>query len=109
MNPIDEMIKTLDELEIRVKNTEQIRNITTPISPHGHNPRNTLSNNDYTKKFSDYILESITKLKKCLLLYNMQSMRENAKLQTHLIQQYKKYEKQQTKLETCIPNSTPND
>ena len=103
MNPVDEMIKTLEELEIRVKKTEQIQNINITLPPHGHNTRNPLTINDYRVKFSDYLLERITKLKKCLLLHNGQTMRENAKLQTLLIQQYKKYEKQQTKLKTSIP------
>ena len=64
MNPVDEMIKTLEELEIRVKNTEQIQNINITLPPHGHDTRNPLTINDYRVKFSDYLLESITKLKK---------------------------------------------
>lgn len=86
MNSITELNKILTDIEKPVKNMPEFRS----IKIKSDNPKITNS--------ADYFLAKTAAIRACLIKYITAKMEDNRKLQTCVIGQYKKYNKETEKL-----------
>lgn len=103
MNPIEEIVKTLLELEYKVQNTFELYNINVLV-PDDYIDKEGIRKYKSTLKrqinIATYLLEKTNELKTYMTLHVTQIVQEDKRMKAYLTRQYRKNEKQLERLLT---------
>ena len=101
MNPTTEINKILTELEKQVKNIQELNTIKINVPDDyidDNGKRKLKSDNLKNVKLADYFCSKTTEIRTYITLNILKTMNNNRKLQTFLLGQYKKHNKEIEKL-----------